>query len=239
MASNPRAPWPSGLTCVPPISEASLFAAEVRAAVLPADRISDTLPNFRRISRAGRFEVSQEILSGAAGQQEALLVPLDNDRFGICVDPTPRGGWSRVSPTLRVEVRRHRFRFRVAHEIAHTFFYDRTSTRPRRLLPGSAEEEAFCDEFARSLLLPREIAAQERPSADSVMALHCRYDVSVELAARAVASAHRGAHVALWYHVPRDGWLIQWTNVSAHQVAVMRATAQVYSGRGQALSVGR
>src|SRR5690242_8933369 len=125
---------------MPPLTQASTLAGEVRAAVFSVDHHNDVLSDFGRVSLHGRLTISQETLSAAAGQDEALLVPLAGDRFAICVDPTPNGGWSRIRPAMRRDLRRHRHRFRVAHEIAHTFFYDRRGNRPRRLIAGSEHE---------------------------------------------------------------------------------------------------
>jgi hypothetical protein len=50
-----------------------------------------------------------------------------------------------------------RQRFSIAHELGHTFFYDRSLEPPARLLRiGGKAEERFCDEFAGELLLPNE-----------------------------------------------------------------------------------
>jgi hypothetical protein len=46
-----------------------------------------------------------------------------------------------------------RLRFRVAHELAHTLFFDWANNPPRRVNGwATAEEERFCDEFAEALL---------------------------------------------------------------------------------------
>lgn len=232
--------WPrSPLSKLPKLADAATLAAEVRAKVHSADRPHEPLADFRRICRAGRFEVSQATLSAGTRQQEALLIPLDGDRFGICIDPTPPGGWGGVRRAVRPELRRHRHRFRVAHEIAHTFFYDRTGGRPRRVFPGSDAEETFCDEFARALLLPAEAVRSRPPIAESVFSLHRDYTVSVEVAARAVAVAHQGVQVALWYKHPNDGWCLQWTTTTPGRAARMRARAEEDPARGQAIAIWR
>lgn len=187
----------------------------------------------------GRFDVSQLTLSAADNQQEALLVPAEGNRFGICVDPTPAGGWAQVRPSLRSEIRRHRFRFRVAHEIAHTFFYDRTMPEPQRTLPPSTEEELFCDEFARSLLLPPAVVRRRAATAASVFSMHRDFDVSVEVAARAIAGACPSLRVAVWYQDPDGGWCVQWTNRSSRRQLDIRHQAglKIHRGRRQAVAV--
>jgi hypothetical protein len=193
--------------------------------------------NFAALNAAGRLVTSEECLSAAAGQQEALLMPLRENRFGICVDPTPRGGWSKIRLALRPEVRRHRFRFRFAHELAHTLFYDRSGDKPRRLHSAGPEEEAFCDEFARALLVPAGAVTKRPPTAASLLALHRDYDVSVEVAARAMAASHPELNVALWFKYPDGDWSAQWSNIPAEHAAPARRAARVVRERHQAVAV--
>ncbi len=237
--SGSLASWPRlSLSQVPALTDAAAMATEIRALVLPT-RPSSPLQGFTRIAQAGRFVISQETLSAALGQEEALLIPLDGDRFSICVDPTPSGGWARIKPRLRRELRRQRHRFRVAHEIAHTLFYDRGGERPRRRFPGSDQEEAFCDEFARSLLVPRAVARKCGLTPSAVFSLHSSYDVSVEVAARAIAAAQPGVEVAVWYEDPNHALLLQWSNVSGARAEQIRPSADFNSERGQAVAVRR
>jgi hypothetical protein len=50
-----------------------------------------------------------------------------------------------------------RYRTSVAHELAHTLFYDVTDERvPRRRIPHTRCEEQFCFDVARHLLAPKE-----------------------------------------------------------------------------------
>src|SRR5207237_1403015 len=118
---------------------------------------------------------------------QALLRPWRDHCFQICVDPTP----PRVQVEASEDTRRHRIRFRVAHEIGHGFFFDRSWPTPRRLAPiGRREEEDFCNEFARVLLVPASQVARAEPIAESVFALADRFDVSAEVSARALAAGH-------------------------------------------------
>ena len=126
---------------------------------------------------------------GHAGR-EALLAPGDGQlRIVVNADLTP-GRAAEV-------VRRQRRRFRLAHELAHAFFYRRIGGQYRRLSPtGCADEEWFCDEFARSLLIPPSDAP---PTAGQMLAAHSEYDVSIEVVARAVAASTYAPRVALWW----------------------------------------
>jgi hypothetical protein len=126
-----------------------------------------------------------------------LLIPLRSGRFRIVVDPTPAAGWGGLTDDQQAILARHRTRFRVAHELAHTFFYRTSGGRPTRLFPaGSDVEEQFADEFARSLLAPGPVS---QASAREILHLQAEWDVSLEVAARACAGAAPGPKaVGLW-----------------------------------------
>jgi hypothetical protein len=95
-----------------------------------------------------------------------------------------------ATPALRDEVSRHRVRFVIAHELAHTLFYWRGGGTPERMVKDSKVQELFCDALASALLVPRTAAATAALRPESVVELHQRYDVSMEVAARALISAH-------------------------------------------------
>ena len=128
-----------------------------------------------------------------------MLTPLPEDRFGITVDPTPRGGWQRIPVHLRKELRRHRFRFRVGHELGHTYFYARDGDRPRRHLFDSPEQEEFCDAFSRELLVPIRAARRAAPTPDGLLRLRSTHDVSLELAARSLSAAQPNLAIGIWF----------------------------------------
>ena len=48
-----------------------------------------------------------------------------------------------------------RFRFSVAHELAHTLFYSREREVPQQLQEPTEKEEIFCSDVARRVLAPR------------------------------------------------------------------------------------
>jgi Zn-dependent peptidase ImmA (M78 family) len=139
-----------------------------------------------------------------------------------------------MSPVRKAELRRHRARFRVAHEIAHSFFYARAPRQlPVRPGPASEAEEDFCDVFARELLLPSAAAERMPPSAGAIARLQSNFDVSMEVAARALASAHPTAEVALFHwaiaHGPdaaRAGLKVQWAS-HPKRVSRLRKAATV------------
>jgi hypothetical protein len=151
------------------------------------------------------------------GGAQGFLVPQEEGGFRIEVDPEPAGGWKSVAPGLRRSLERHRKRFLVAHELAHTLFFEAGPQGPRRLVLDGARQEEFCDEFARALLVPEEIAAQLPFAPESVVELQRRFDVSIELALRGLAAAHDGIG---WLLVQReDKTLIQWDSAGPNRTA--------------------
>lgn len=189
---------------MPPLHEARSLAREVRDATGgPGSAIDLEMC----CERAGVEIVDAPL--GTDGAREALLAPLPG-RFRIVINS------ELSSATADESVRRRRRRFRIAHELGHTFFYARGSSRPRRNLPvGTSAEERFCDDFARWLLAPpleRAVTAGEVPEIQDI------YDVSLEVATRTVAASDPTSRVALWWWRPtaESGEQIavreQWTN---------------------------
>jgi len=121
--------------------------------------------------------------------------------FLILVDPEAAG---RV---VDERTRRRRLRFRLAHEIGHSFFYDRRSRPPRRLIDRSEEEEEFCQQFASALLVPPEVAANCPLDVSAVQALRDRFDVSLNAVAWALVNTSSNLSIAL----------LKWENHPSHQ----------------------
>jgi hypothetical protein len=153
--------------------------------------------NLDSICTDANVVVERRRLRGAEGGIEATLTPLDGDRFKIVVDPEPPGGWDRIDPAVRADLERQRHRFRVAHELGHTLFYDRSAGRPRRRVAVTRREEAFCDRFAQALLLPDGAVAKCAPSPGEVLRIQREYDVSLETCVRAFADMHGGVFFGL------------------------------------------
>ena len=231
-------PWSHGLTSVPRVSDAGRLAAEVRAAIQPQDPEGPIL-RLEPLCRAARVRVIKRDLGSVSGGAEAVLVPQPKDRFHIWVDPTPRGGWQ-IAPTLRVAVRRHRLRFRVAHEIAHTLFYRRNGGEPDRLLGDSPQQERFADEFARALLVPPALVATIEASPQGVLDLQRLCDVSLEVALRALVASRLDVTAALTYWPVASGpdqARVQWMSdgLPVSDVGWLRASAK--SLRGSVLTL--
>jgi hypothetical protein len=174
--------------------------------------------SLKVILSLARATVREADLRAADGGREALLLPVERDRFEIVVDPTPRGGWQDHEPPLQRSVAQTRKRFRIAHEIGHTFFYVRDGGRPRRLCPpGTKEEEAFCDAFAEELLVSDAAILENPPTAAHVFRVARMLGVSVEVTARALARRHPSQpRVSLFYWRKRGlekaHATLQWTN---------------------------
>jgi hypothetical protein len=214
---GPSRNWPHRLVTDPSTRTARSLAATVRAWLLASNEPRPLLNLPDLLAMAG-FKIRVGKLGGDRGGTEGLLIPRDDGCFTVSVDPMPQGGWGSTSERLRRETGAHRTRFRIAHELAHSFFYDRSPTRPARATAvGRPSEEAFCDEFARALLVPPAAVAQLPPTSDSIMKLHRVYDVSVEVAARSMASDHPARPaVALFFWTDRDptALVLQWSNAS-------------------------
>jgi hypothetical protein len=193
------------------------LAQGVRRELLEGEAADAPLLDLERKFAKHRLRVRDGHLRPEQGGPQAMLIPLHGDAFDVCIDPTPSGGWDGVDEHLRPALRRHRRRFLAAHEYSHSFFFLRSpGSRPRRERPSSPAEEVFCDEFARWLLIPREVAAAVPCKADSVFWLHRHYDVSVQLATRGLVEASDGrswAMIAIHNGEPAAGkWKVQWAS---------------------------
>ena len=182
------------LTNVPSLTTAERLAAAVRDAMGTGPNVRQDLPALLRL---GGFELRLGRLNARSGGIEAALAPRPDNHFALLVDTEPPDGWASVTPRLREDLTRHRLRFRVAHEIGHSFFYDRSEHRPRRVVFDSPEQERWCDRFASALLLPPPVVAATPANPAALLRMQRRFDVSLQVAARAVARVHRERFVAL------------------------------------------
>ena len=212
-----RSSWPEDTyRWVPSLAVAEELAVKLRE--LAGVGENEALTDFGPLLEAGSFDLGLADLQAEAGGHEAVMVPHPGGGFTIRVDPCPRGGWGAADPNLRETTAAARTRFRAAHEIAHSFFYKSTARGPTRLRRSTPAEESFCDHLASSLLVPPGIARTRACSAASVVDLHSCFEVSVELAARALATAHPAAEVVLGYR-PAPGAPIktQWSTLTQTQ----------------------
>lgn len=169
-------------------------------------------PDLREICKAARAQVRTARLGGAEGMRQAMLIPLDDDRFSIAVDPVPVGGWAAMPKQTQVSLRRQRLRFRIGHELAHTLTYWRLGGRPRRHLFDSPKQETFCDIFSSFLMIPPVAAVGTPVTVDGLLSLQRKYDVSLRVAAQVLADLHPSFTIALWYGDSKGGLRQQWSS---------------------------
>ena len=210
--------WPAeGLVAVPGDGEAAALAEAIRDAVLGEEREAP-LRDLQDVLALAGARAKPRKLGDGPGSLEALLMPLDGDRFAIHVDARPPGGWGARSEPVTAA---HRARFRVAHELGHTFFYSRPGGRPKRSLPDSPAQERFADRFAAELLVPAAAVRRCEGDAHAIFRLHRQFGVSVQLAARRIAEVEPSRRVAVWWH---DGHALrlQWATrrLPVHAVAI-------------------
>jgi IrrE N-terminal-like domain len=213
--------WPHlGLRQLPDLDVLRSLIRKVRATVMGDPESREAL-DVDRLCELGGFDVEEMSLHGAEGRLQALIFPSEENRFCVYVDPEPPGGWAQMEPRLQAELREHRLRFRICHEVAHSFFFDRDGDLPTAIVGGSAAQEEICDRFASELLIPRGEVRDLRPQASSVVEIQRRFRVSLEAAARAFADVHDDFLVALFVDDPALGNL-QWSNCPEHADALCR-----------------
>ena len=214
--------WPSvSFRSVPSASVAWSLASDIRNSVAGH---SSGWCDLQTICLAGGFRTRWcDFSDDPHSSHSALLVPRTDGFFDVIVDPTPpiHASSPTRTPYASMPTQAHRFRFRVAHEIGHSFFYDRVSRPPRRLLPFSPAEEAFCDEFASALLVPPTDACDYSADTESVFDIHEKFDVSVQAAAYALARAHPDVSIVglLYYRhfrTQRTGDRVIWSHGPAY-----------------------
>lgn len=206
-----RPEWPHlGLRQLPDPNLLRSIAQKVRLAVMGDQDKRDAL-DLDRLCELGGFRVEETFLHAPEGRLQALLFPGGANSFNVYVDARPPGGDQLIPAELAAELHAHRLRFRICHEVAHSFFFDRDGERPTAIVGTSAAQEEACDRFASELLIPRDRVRALAPDATSIVEIQRRFEVSLEAAARAFADVHRNAVVALYLDEPREARL-QWSN---------------------------
>ena len=187
-----RPSWPR-LTVPLPTSETEALAWRLRA----SSGTGSGRVDVEALCRSAGCQVSLGSLRGANGGLQGLLIPTKPGRFKMIVDGQPPG-LETTSAKLKAALLRHRRRFIMAHELGHTFFFSWRGARGYQHHPPGPEQERFCDEFARALLVPPRLVARYQARADSVPAIQRRFDVSMEVAVRSLSASHgRGLFSAL------------------------------------------
>lgn len=220
-------------------SGAALSAATwIREALLGDECSTQPIPDLEGAIESLGFFVERRRLMPEAGGAQAHLIPSGPSRFSVPVDPTPTSGWRDPDNPMREEIERHRVRFLVAHELAHSVFFDQDDRLgyPTRVFPATPQEEEFCDECARWILVPRSSVQALPVESDSVLRLHRDFDVSVEVAARAFAAVF-GARTIVAYGEAEAHWQVQWDSAGA--LAGGARFTQAPDDRGQEFSITR
>jgi len=178
--------WPvAEVAGAPRLSQAGELALRARAVVAA----QDCALALRRACEAARVRVLRWSLRVGDRRHSAMLVPT-SDGFHALVDSLL---WDRAEAG---ENGRRRLRFVLGHELGHTFFY-RPGPPPTRASTPDRLEEQFCHRFATSLLVPRAAALAAQVNPHGLHAVAGRYDVSLRVAAWAVARARPSLSV-LW-----------------------------------------
>lgn len=198
--------WPQ-LAAVPSLLIATEIASEIRRYSLGLENAESNPCDINRLCQLGGFRVKRLSLVESPKDHQALLVPRIDGGFDILVDPSVAhiGGVETGASVSEIEF--HRFRYRIAHEIGHSFFFDRKSRPPIRLIESSKAEEEFCDRFASALLVPPNIVRNMPISAQTIFELRRRYNVSAEVAGRCFARVWPELTVIglLWRKNPKNG----------------------------------
>lgn len=128
------------LGAVPGPRTASSLARQIQASAPTLRRAPEKL-----IASLG-WSLRSERMDASIGGVRALLIPLRRGGFTLVVDPDPSPDeLKRGVPPNVIRA------WRIAHELAHTFFYSLGSP-PRRRIPLSDAEEHFCDAVASALV---------------------------------------------------------------------------------------
>ncbi len=144
---------------------------------------------WRRVPMKPAYDWANIRVVRSANMSDALaglLLPRDTPGFDVLVP---------VRTARSDAVERRRLRFTLAHELAHTFFFDRRSTPHRRPERWTEREEHFCNALASHLLVPRDVLSDARFSADLALDVRDRYDVSLHAASLAVAESTPGTFI--------------------------------------------
>jgi len=198
--------WPDKkLIVVPPLTVATELAMQVRRCAFN-EKYEKVPCNIEIVCKLGGFRVKHFRFVKSQNDHQALLVPIEDGNFEIIVDPSIRSVGNNESDVVIPDLELHRLRFRIAHEIGHSFFYDRNVRPPKRLIDSGKQEELFCDHFASVLLVPPSVVATMPIKASSVLKIRKLYSVSAEVAGRSLARMNPELTIIglLWKSNPRN-----------------------------------
>lgn len=155
------------------------------------------------VARAGGFRAVVTFVKKKKFWYQARLVPEDNNTFLIelvIVDAQN----NKTVQLIQLTNIPPQLKFQFAHEVAHSFYFDRTGERPTRQQINDEREERFCDEFARCFLFPMEvIGIQECNNSperklEHLFLLSDEFGVSREMAGRQFSAVDSSCYYAGW-----------------------------------------
>jgi hypothetical protein len=116
---------------------------------------------------------------------------------------------------LRRDVPESRINFTVAHEICHTFFYERVPEVKFSAHPVDEEEERLCNRGAEELLMPA--LDVRRRAKDKVLSLQALRDLAAHYRVSVPAMLIRLRNLGLW-----EAELVLWHEMTNGSFAVKR-----------------
>jgi len=137
-------------------------------------------------------------LSAIQGGLQACISPSIQHEFVVVVDedPSPSERWESIIHRDPRVLRSALGRFRLAHELAHSFFY-RPGRPPERSTPPTLAEETYCDDFAAALLVPPFLAADAfEAGAAAISDLAARFVAPAKVVLRSANMARSSAAIA-------------------------------------------
>ncbi|UDY34533.1 ImmA/IrrE family metallo-endopeptidase [Dermatobacter hominis] len=163
------------------IDVARSLACEVRSAVVGGFGSRPHAVSLKKVCEAGLFRV---VRTSRTGERDAYLVPRSTAGFDVVV----RDGAERTRSLAR-----RRLRFALAHEVGHSFFFNRRMVPHDRTCEWTDSEELFCNRFASELLVPSAEVAGLPWTPGSLRLIRDQYDVSLQAAAMSAVAHHPGA----------------------------------------------
>lgn len=162
--------------------------------------------------------------------QNAAIDTVKSLQSGANLLPVPGGFRVLISEDLPAS----RFRTAVAHELAHTLFYDCSFKTPQRLITASQAEEHFCFDVARQLLAPLWMLeamgiTQLTDAGEIFRALVGQLKLSRPIAARVMLSDHKLVHgvAARWIRCEGE-WQLQKHAIHATTTLSLRERKQLH-----------
>lgn len=186
--------WPDArFKTAPPAEDATPLAQAAREKFCDESGVVDV----EMAAKAAGATINMRALGAHIGLLQASLTP-KKDGFDLWLD-------TRTTHIDAHETTHSVLRYRIGHELGHTFFYEREPARPRRLPASrSYREEKFCDQFAQDMLLPNDWP-NEAPGMKEIQHISDLHKVPISLTAERATKRHSNLTIAAAFL--RDGTL--------------------------------